>query len=102
MVGQMQGALRQADARALAADLTAALATGDAMLDVSQVSQADAGILQVLIAASTLADRTGRRLHVHMPEGCAVWNIAQTLALPAVGLPMPDVAADELTAGLSQ
>lgn len=105
MVGQLQGALRQADARSLAANLGTALAAGDALVDLSQVTQADAGILQVLIAASTLADRTGRRLHLHMPEGCAVWTMAQALALPAVGLPMPDMpdmAANELTSGLSK
>ncbi len=86
---EFQGALRQADAHALASDLARALGGSDVTLDLSQVTQADAGIVQVLISASALADRTGRRLHLDMPEGCAVWTMAQALALPQVGLPMP-------------
>lgn len=90
---QVQGALRQADAGGLAAELAVALGEGDAALDLSGVSQIDAGVLQVLISASTLADRTGRRLYLDIPEGCAVWTMAQALALPAVGLPMPVAGA---------
>lgn len=102
MVGQVQGVLRQADARGLAADLATALAAGDATLDLSQVTQVDAGVVQVLISASTLADRTGRRLYLNIPEGCAVWEMARALALPAVGLPLPEAAERELQSGLSQ
>lgn len=102
MVGKVQGVLRQADARGLAEKLAGVLATGDAMLDLSGVTQADAGVLQVLISASTLADRTGRRLHLHIPRGSAVWTMAQALALPTLGLPMPDDVATELNAGLSR
>lgn len=89
----MAGVLRQADARPLAADLGAALEVGDVSLDLAGVEQVDAGILQVVIAAGHLADRNGRRVHVHMPEGCAAWTMAQALALPALGLPM-EAAAD--------
>lgn len=89
---QFQGALRQADARGLVADLTGALAAGDVTVDLSQVAQIDAGVLQVLISASTLADRTGRRLHLAMPEGCAAQVLAQALALPALGSAMPGIA----------
>ena len=86
---QVQGALRQADVRALAQELAEALAAGDAALDLSGVTQMDAGALQVLISASSLADRTGRRLHLYMPDGCAARVLADALALPAIGVPMP-------------
>lgn len=99
---KLEGALRQADARKLAGELIEALDAGDAALDLSGVTQVDAGVLQVLISASALADRTGRRLHLHMPEGCAVWTMAQALALPGVGLPMPDDATNQTNSGLSQ
>lgn len=99
---KLEGAYRQADAGKLAGELIEALEAGDAALDLSGVTQVDAGVLQVLIAASALADRTGRRLHLHMPEGCAVWTMAQALALPAVALPMPDAATNHTNSGLSQ
>ncbi len=89
-VRQVQGAMRQADTGQLLSDLTEALGAGDVMLDLSQVTQVDAGVVQVLISASTLADRIGRRLHLDIPEGCAVWTMMQALALPALGVPMPE------------
>ncbi len=83
------GILRQADARGLAADLCGALDLGDVTLDLGAVSQVDAGILQVIVSAGHLADRTGRRLHLALPEGCAVAEAARALALPRLGLPLP-------------
>lgn len=99
-VRQVQGALRQADTGRLLSELTGALGAGDVMLDLSQVTHADAGAVQVLISASTLADRIGHRLHLDIPEGCAVWRMVQALALPAPGVPMPDTIS--FNAGQSQ
>lgn len=88
------GILRHADAGGLAAELVAALEAGDVTLDLAGVDQVDTGILQVLISASALADRTGRRLHLHMPEGSAVRRAADALALPPFGHPVPRDAAE--------
>lgn len=98
-IRQMQGVLRQSDARRLAQELAEALAAGDAKVDLARVTQADAGVLQVLIAASAQADRMGRRLHLNIPEGSPVWAMMQALALPPVGLPMPPHGQDAAEAG---
>lgn len=95
------GILRQADARELAKELGAALDAGDVTLDLAAVEQVDTGILQVLISASALADRTGRRLHLHMPEGGAVRTAAQALALPPLGLPVTGPVTGPVTAPAS-
>ncbi|MBC2834139.1 STAS domain-containing protein [Paragemmobacter straminiformis] len=95
------GVLRHSDARELAAELTGALDAGDVTLDLAAVEQVDTGILQVLISASALADRTGRRLHLHMPEGSAVWSAAQALALPPFGLPVSGLSAQDSNKGQS-
>lgn len=102
-IRRMQGVVRQADARALAGELAAALAAGDAMVDLAGVSQVDAGVLQVLVAAGAQADRMGRRLHLNIPEGSAVSVLAQALALPPVWLPvwlpMPETISSQADAG---
>lgn len=87
------GILRHADAKALAAELVGALEAGDVTLDLAGVDQVDTGILQVLISAGALADRTGRRLHLGMPEGSAVRLAADALALPRFGLPIGETTS---------
>ncbi len=101
-VRRWDGVLRHSDAQGLAAELAAALAEGDAMVDLSGVTQVDSGVLQVLIAAGALADRTGRRLHLDIPEGSPVWTLAQALALPQLGLPMPAETKTQADAGQVQ
>lgn len=69
MTRKLDGALRHADAGALAAELSAALQAGDLVLETEGVTQASMGILQIIVSAQVTARVLDRNLQVKVAPG---------------------------------
>lgn len=80
----LSGALRLPDAPGLVATLGAALAEGDLDIDATALEAADAGIVQVLVAAACQAGRQGRQFRLALPADGAVRVLVERMELAAV------------------
>jgi anti-anti-sigma regulatory factor len=89
----LSGALRLPDAPGLVATLGAALAEGDLDIDATALEAADAGIVQVLVAAACQAGRQGRQFRLTLPAAGAVRVLVERMELAAV-LTGPRAAQD--------
>ena len=85
---RISGELRLQDASGLMLRLEEALTDGDVTLDVADVSDADAAVVQVLVSASHTASLLGRTLT--MPLDAAMPLAAR---LRALGIAPSDIGA---------